>query len=90
VVVAVLLGITAVSPSSGQVAAHDDAVPGTKPGYCQAWIPCQATHPDQWELTGQQQRAIASTYVTAFFLRRLKQDKAFDPLLDGRVNPSTP
>lgn len=75
------------SPSSGQVAGHDDAVPGTKPGYCQAWIPGQTTHPDQKELTEQQQRTIASTYVTAFFQRHLKGNKAVDPLLDGKVNP---
>ena len=75
------------SPSSGQIGAYDDAIGGTKAGTCQAQIPGQTTHPDQRELTEQQQRTIASTYVTAFFLRHLKGVKAVDPLLDGRVTP---
>lgn len=75
------------SPSSGQVAAHDDALPGTKPGYCQAQFPGSTAHPDQKALTEQQQRQITLAYVSAFFLRHLDGQKQFDAFLTGQRRP---
>jgi dienelactone hydrolase len=75
------------SPSSGQVAAHDDALPGKKPGYCQATFPDRQPRPDQRKLTETRQRAITSAYVTAFFQRHLYGRQGFDPLLTGKVRP---
>lgn len=77
------------SPSSGQVLAEDDVDTAVAlgqttrpaPGHCDNAF----TGKDERQLTEQQQRALGTTYITAFFRRYLDGDTQFDPLLNGAV-----
>ncbi|MGC5397768.1 alpha/beta hydrolase [Streptomyces sp. DT20] len=72
------------SPSSGQVGAHDDAVPGSKPGTCESQFP-EATAPrtDQKELSEQRQRRITKDYAGAYFADHLLGRTRYEPYLTG-------
>lgn len=72
------------SPSSGQVGAHDDAVPGSEPGTCESQFP-EATAPrtDQKELSEQRQRRITKDYVGAYFADHLLGRTRYEPYLTG-------
>ncbi|WP_371537475.1 alpha/beta hydrolase [Streptomyces sp. NBC_00466] len=72
------------SPSSGQVSAHDDAVPGSKPGTCKSQFPGATTpQTDQKELSEQQQRRITMDYVNAYFSDHLLGRTQYEPYLTG-------
>ncbi|MEW2291313.1 alpha/beta hydrolase [Streptomyces sp. NPDC006743] len=80
------------SPSSGQVAARDDALPGSRPGTCRSQYPGQ-DHPqqDQTPLTERTQRLITTHRVTAFFERFLLGRTDMQPYLTGdRPFPGEP
>ncbi|MFF6995913.1 hypothetical protein ACFY93_13305 [Streptomyces sp. NPDC008313] len=72
------------SPSSGQVAAHDDAQPGTRPGTCASQYYGQ-NHPqvDQPRLGEHDQRLVTEHRVTAFFERFLQSRAGRQPYLTG-------
>lgn len=72
------------SPRSGQVGAHDDAVPGTRPGTCRTQFP-DGPQADRRRLTETRQRAITTAYVVAFFERHLNGRTSLEPLLTGRT-----
>jgi hypothetical protein len=78
------------SPQGGQVMASDDARPygGTGSGQCsassQGGIPTGSSDP---QLTEAQQRAVAMTYITAFYRRYLLGDTQMDPILSGLDTP---
>ncbi|MEW1653772.1 alpha/beta hydrolase [Streptomyces sp. NPDC093707] len=74
------------SPSSGQVAARDDALPGSRPGTCRTQYPDDTTpRQDVPELTEEQQRLLTTHRVTAFFERFLQNDAAQQPYLTGEL-----
>ncbi|MEU6486125.1 alpha/beta hydrolase [Streptomyces sp. NPDC046887] len=80
------------SPSSGQVASRDDALPGTAPGTCQSQY-AGTDHPqqDQPRLAERTQRQITVNRVTAFFERFLQDRTDRHPLLTGaRPFPGEP
>ncbi|UNM16859.1 alpha/beta hydrolase [Streptomyces formicae] len=72
------------SPSSGQVAARDDAghVDG-HPGRCTG----SGGPSDDAQLTEAQQRQVGAAYIDAFFRRYLADDHRFDPVLTGKRHP---
>ncbi|MFE2374993.1 alpha/beta hydrolase [Streptomyces sp. NPDC059398] len=73
------------SPSSGQVSAHDDAIPGSKPGTCTSQFPGTTTpQTDQKELSEQQQRRITKDYVNAYFSDHLLGRTQYEPYLTGK------
>ncbi|MFE6662826.1 alpha/beta hydrolase family protein [Streptomyces sp. NPDC057697] len=69
------------SPSSGQVAAVDDAIPGQRRGRCVAQ---DGTDRQDRGLDETTQRRIATGYTVAFFRRYLLGDTSADALLTGR------
>ncbi|MEU9605920.1 alpha/beta hydrolase [Streptomyces sp. NPDC048057] len=69
------------SPSSGQVDAEDDAVPGKKPGHC---LSQDGEQREDRQLDEATQRRITVEYATAFFRRHLGGDTTTDALLTGR------
>ncbi|MFJ6011653.1 alpha/beta hydrolase family protein [Streptomyces sp. NPDC092952] len=69
------------SPSSGQVAAVDDAIPGDRPGRCVAQ---DGTDRQDRALGETAQRRIATGYTVAFFRRYLLGDTSAQALLTGR------
>ncbi len=72
------------SPSSGQVAAHDDGVPGGEPGTCTSQFPgADASQTDQKELSERQQRRITEDYVGAYFADHLLGRTRYEPYLTG-------
>lgn len=72
------------SPSSGQVSAHDDAVPGSKPGTCKSQFPgADVPQTDQRELSEQRQRRITEDYVGAYFADHLLGRTQYEPYLTG-------
>lgn len=72
------------SPSSGQVSAHDDAVPGSKPGTCKSQFPGATTpQSDQKELPEQRQRRITQDYASAYFADHLLGRTQYEPYLTG-------
>ncbi|MGK5440545.1 hypothetical protein ACSNN7_01755 [Micromonospora sp. URMC 105] len=80
------------SPRSGQVMAHDEVhehrilAPGEQlppPGRCVA----VDTDTEERQLDEDDQRRVALTYVTAFFLRYLDGRTDLDPTLTGREHP---
>lgn len=72
------------SPSSGQVAAHDDATPGKTPGTC---VSQDGKQRQDNALDEPTQRSITKTYASAFFNRYLRGRTAFDPVLSGQTRP---
>ncbi|MFI8008023.1 alpha/beta hydrolase [Streptomyces sp. NPDC086010] len=73
------------SPSSGQVASSDDAVPGTRPGTCRSQHPGTGPQTDQARLPEAQQRRVTKNRVTAFFARFLQGRRALQPYLSGEA-----
>ncbi|MCS0637315.1 alpha/beta hydrolase [Streptomyces sp. LP05-1] len=72
------------SPSSGQVAAHDDIVPGTAPGTCLSqYGGTDRPQRDQPRLAERAQRLITVYRVTAFFERFLQDRTDREPHLTG-------
>jgi hypothetical protein len=74
------------SPSSGQVSSYDDADYGRRP----APRLCTTTLGEETaerQLTEDEERRIATGYVSAFFRRYLTGDTRMDPILDGRKLP---
>ncbi|MES9508694.1 alpha/beta hydrolase [Streptomyces sp. NPDC000609] len=69
------------SPSSGQVAAVNDAIPGERRGQCVAQ---DGTDRRDQGLDEATQRRIATGYTLAFFRRYLLGDTTADALLTGR------
>nr|WP_168720643.1 alpha/beta hydrolase [Streptomyces sp. SAT1]ANO42463.1 hypothetical protein A8713_034980 [Streptomyces sp. SAT1] len=80
------------SPSSGQVASRDDALPGGAPGTCLSQYDDPARpQRDQPRLAEEQQRRIAADRVTAFFERYLRGRTDRQPFLTGeRPFPGEP
>ncbi|MEU5087630.1 alpha/beta hydrolase [Streptomyces sp. NPDC021356] len=81
------------SPSSGQVASRDDAVPGVRPGTCRSQYGGQdpQDQQDQSRLTEREQRLITTDRVTAFFERFLRGRTDRQPYLTGtRPFPGEP
>jgi dienelactone hydrolase len=75
------------SPSSGQVAAYDDAEldpPRPSPGHCSADDDPQRS---DRQLTETQQRLVSTTYLSAFFRRYLLGDIHSNSILDGSIRP---
>ncbi|WP_439680882.1 alpha/beta hydrolase [Embleya sp. MST-111070] len=72
------------SPSSGQVSAQDDAVPGGKPGTC---LSQDDRNLDEVSLTEPTQRTLTTAYASAFFRRYLHGETGFDPILSGTRRP---
>ncbi|MER6993343.1 hypothetical protein ABT337_31545 [Saccharopolyspora hirsuta] len=68
------------SPSSGQVASADDAIPGEQPGHCVSMDGANEEHRQLDEAT---ERRIATGYTVAFFRRHLLDDRSAIPLLTG-------
>lgn len=69
------------SPSSGQVAAVNDAIPGKQRARCVSQDGKNAEHRGLDEAT---QRKITQGYTVAFFRRYLLDDTSTQPLLTGR------
>lgn len=74
------------SPSSNQVSAENDAVPGSRQGTCKAQFPDGEpdTQPDQVQLTEKVQRRLTIDYAGAFFQRYLQNVTAYDSYLTGK------
>ncbi|MFE7113025.1 hypothetical protein ACFU98_41545 [Streptomyces sp. NPDC057575] len=69
------------SPSSGQVASVNDAIPGERRGRCVAQ---DGTGREDQGLDEATQRRIATGYAVAFFRRYLMGDTSAQALLTGR------
>ncbi|MFF8911994.1 alpha/beta hydrolase family protein [Streptomyces sp. NPDC015032] len=69
------------SPSSGQVAGVDDAIPGKQRGQCVSQDGTNQQHQGLDEAT---QRRIATGYTVAFFRQYLLGDTSAEALLTGR------
>ncbi|GAA3197651.1 MULTISPECIES: alpha/beta hydrolase [Streptomyces] len=80
------------SPSSGQVAARDDAAPGGRPGTCRTqFLDRDTPQRDDAALSEEQQRRITGDRVTAFFQRFLQGRTDRMPYLTGeRPFPGEP
>ncbi len=74
------------SPSSGQVSANDDADYGPRPapGLCTTTLGEETA---ERQLTEDEERRIATGYVSAFFRRYLTGDTRMDTILDGKRQP---
>ncbi|MGW1836599.1 poly(ethylene terephthalate) hydrolase family protein [Streptomyces sp. NPDC002067] len=80
------------SPSSGQVAARDDAEPGKRPGTCRTqYLDRDTPRQDHRRLSEERQRRITGDRVTAFFARYLQGRTDRLPYLKGeRPFPGEP
>ncbi|MFE7120897.1 alpha/beta hydrolase [Streptomyces sp. NPDC057654] len=80
------------SPSSGQVASRDDAVPGKRPGTCLSqFADRDQPQKEQPRLAENEQRLLTVNRVTAFFQRFLENKADRDPYLSGtRPFPGEP
>ncbi|MEV0264742.1 alpha/beta hydrolase [Streptomyces sp. NPDC050617] len=80
------------SPSSGQVASRDDAVPGKRPGTCLSqFADRDQPQKEQPRLAEGEQRLLTVNRVTAFFQRFLENKADRDPYLTGtRPFPGEP